>query len=217
MLARFPSGAFGQGAATQKLQDIQRDQVPDLMVARGGIEQSSHRHADFQSSDGGSRGLLVNHLQRLRPLSPGPPWHNPGTPNLSWSHSRHMPSETVWGAPAPRMDGRTITLAASNTLAAVVRSNARTHARLQREIRRQDPVPVPGSSWLLRAFRGPQQGEIQPSPPLQIGGGLGENLLRWNRFDDTRVELAAAPLRLLELGLFHAGIGWAVKLLQQRS
>src|SRR5271157_5113557 len=45
------------------------------------------RHADFQPAAGGSRGLSINHLQRLPPLFPGTPRHNPGTLNLSWSHS----------------------------------------------------------------------------------------------------------------------------------
>jgi hypothetical protein len=38
------------------------------MMARGGIEQSNHRHADFQSGEGDSRGLLINHLRRLAQL-----------------------------------------------------------------------------------------------------------------------------------------------------
>lgn len=33
-------------------------------------------------------GSLINHLQRLPLLFPDPPWHNPDTPNLSWSHVR---------------------------------------------------------------------------------------------------------------------------------
>jgi hypothetical protein len=38
----------------------------------------NHRHADFQSGGGGSRRLLINHLQRLPPFTPGTPWHNYG-------------------------------------------------------------------------------------------------------------------------------------------
>jgi hypothetical protein len=41
------------------------------------------------SDNGGPRGLSINHLQRLPALSPGPPRHNYGTPNLSSTHSRH--------------------------------------------------------------------------------------------------------------------------------
>ena len=59
------------------------------MVARGGIEQSNHRHADFQSGEGDSRGLLINHLQRLPAPSPASPRHNYGTPNVSSTHSWH--------------------------------------------------------------------------------------------------------------------------------
>ncbi len=44
---------------------------------------------DFQSGEGDSRGLLINHLQRLPAPSPASPRHNHGTPNLSSSHSRH--------------------------------------------------------------------------------------------------------------------------------
>src|SRR5450631_3331592 len=45
------------------------------------------RHADFQSLFGVSRGLSINHLQRLADPFPGTPRHNPGTLNLSRSHS----------------------------------------------------------------------------------------------------------------------------------
>ena len=48
---------------------------------------SNHRHADFQSVDGRSRSLSINHLQRLPAPSPGSPRHNHGTPNLSSTHS----------------------------------------------------------------------------------------------------------------------------------
>ena len=53
-------------------------------VDREGIEPPTR---GFSVADGYSRGLLINHLQRLPPHVPGPPRHNPGTPNLSWSHS----------------------------------------------------------------------------------------------------------------------------------
>src|SRR5580700_2635887 len=46
-----------------------------------GVELN-HRHADFQSANGGPGCLLINHLQRLPALTPGPPRHNYGTPNL---------------------------------------------------------------------------------------------------------------------------------------
>jgi hypothetical protein len=59
------------------------------MMARGGIEQSNHRHADFQSGEGDSRGLLINHLRRLPVPVPGTPRHNCGTPNLSSAHPWH--------------------------------------------------------------------------------------------------------------------------------
>jgi hypothetical protein len=45
--------------------------------------------ADFQSADGCSRGLSISHLQRLPPLSPAPPRHNYGTPNLRSTNSWH--------------------------------------------------------------------------------------------------------------------------------
>jgi len=51
--------------------------------------ESNHRHADFQTVVAGSRGFIINHLQRLPPLAPASPRHNPGTPKLSSSHSRH--------------------------------------------------------------------------------------------------------------------------------
>jgi hypothetical protein len=53
-----------------------------------GVELN-HRHADFQSAVWGSRGLSINHLQRLPAPTPGTPRHNHGTPNLSSTHSRH--------------------------------------------------------------------------------------------------------------------------------
>jgi hypothetical protein len=56
------------------------------MVARA---ESNHRHADFQSVVADSRGLLINHLQRLPAPSLATPRHNHGTPNLSSSHSWH--------------------------------------------------------------------------------------------------------------------------------
>jgi hypothetical protein len=51
-----------------------------------GVELN-HRHADFQSGERDSSGLLVNHLQRLLALFPGTPRHNHGTLNLSSTHS----------------------------------------------------------------------------------------------------------------------------------
>ena len=51
--------------------------------------ESNHRHADFQSFFGDSRGLSINHLQRLRAPSPASPRHNHGTPSLSRSRSWH--------------------------------------------------------------------------------------------------------------------------------
>jgi len=53
-----------------------------------GVELN-HRHADFQSDNGGSRGLLISHLQRLPTLTPGSPRHNYGTPNPSSTRSWH--------------------------------------------------------------------------------------------------------------------------------
>src|SRR5882762_11344675 len=50
---------------------------------------SNHRHADFQSVVAGSRGLIINHLQRLPAPTPASPRHNPSTPNLSSSRSWH--------------------------------------------------------------------------------------------------------------------------------
>jgi hypothetical protein len=44
----------------------------------------------FKPLTGRPRGLFINHLQRLPAPSPGPPWHIPGSPNLSPTHSRHM-------------------------------------------------------------------------------------------------------------------------------
>ncbi len=57
------------------------------MVARGGIEPPTR---GFSVAAGGSRGLSVNHLQRLPTPNPATPRHNPGTPNLSSTHSRHI-------------------------------------------------------------------------------------------------------------------------------
>ena len=51
--------------------------------------ESNHRHADFQTVVAGSRGFIINHLQRLPALSPATPRHIHGTPNLSSSHSWH--------------------------------------------------------------------------------------------------------------------------------
>jgi hypothetical protein len=42
----------------------------------------------FSRFTGCSRGLSINHLQRLADPFSGPPRHNPGTLNLSWSHLR---------------------------------------------------------------------------------------------------------------------------------
>ena len=61
--------------------------VAALDVARGGIEPPTR---GFSAVVAGSRGLIINRLQRLPPLSPGTPRHTPDTPNLSWSHSWHM-------------------------------------------------------------------------------------------------------------------------------
>ena len=57
-----------------------------LMVARA---ESKPPTRGFSAGEGGSRGLLINHLQRLPAPSPGPPRHNHGTPNLSSAHSWH--------------------------------------------------------------------------------------------------------------------------------
>src|SRR6185312_4091666 len=59
--------------------------------------ESNHRHADFQPGLGGSRGLSINHLQRLPAPSPGPPRHNYGTSNLSSTHSWRITSGYRWG------------------------------------------------------------------------------------------------------------------------
>ncbi len=45
---------------------------------------------DFQSGEGDSRGLIINHLQRLPALSPATPRHIHATPNLSSTHSWHI-------------------------------------------------------------------------------------------------------------------------------
>jgi len=59
-----------------------------LLLWWPGVELN-HRHADFQSGVGGSRGLLISHLQRLPPLSPASPRHIYGTPNLNSTRSWH--------------------------------------------------------------------------------------------------------------------------------
>src|SRR6267154_420457 len=56
------------------------------MVAGGGIEPPTR---GFSAVLGGSTGLIINHLQRLPAPTPASPRHNPGTPNLSSSHSWH--------------------------------------------------------------------------------------------------------------------------------
>jgi len=53
-----------------------------------GVELN-HRNADFQSGIGGSRDLLISHLQRLPTLIPRSPRHNYGTSNLNSTRSRH--------------------------------------------------------------------------------------------------------------------------------
>ena len=65
------------------------------MVARGGIEPPTR---GFSVDNGGSRGLLINHLQRLPALSPGSPRHIHGTPNLS----RHIPGTSLSLPPISR-------------------------------------------------------------------------------------------------------------------
>jgi hypothetical protein len=57
--------------------------------------ESNHRHADFQSEFGGSRGFKIKHLQRLPAPSPATPRHIHGTPNLSSSHSWHRASRSA--------------------------------------------------------------------------------------------------------------------------
>jgi hypothetical protein len=49
---------------------------------------------DGQSFFRGLRSLLIKHLQRLPPLFPGSPRHNPGTPNQNWSRFRDEAIET---------------------------------------------------------------------------------------------------------------------------
>jgi hypothetical protein len=67
-----------------------------LMVARGGL---NHRHADFQSGSGGSRGLSINHLQRLP--APSPAHHGTIT-------AHHGTPQSQFGAfPADRRASRT--------------------------------------------------------------------------------------------------------------
>jgi hypothetical protein len=60
------------------------------------MEIMNPRHADFQSAFGGSRGLSINHLQRLADPFPGTPRHNPGTLNLSRSRSWHRLDGVGW-------------------------------------------------------------------------------------------------------------------------
>jgi hypothetical protein len=58
-------------------------QTINLLISwRPGVELN-HRHPDFQSDNGGSRGLLISHLQRLPPLSP----------RLTTAHLRRTQSE----------------------------------------------------------------------------------------------------------------------------
>src|ERR1700720_3321112 len=57
-------------------------------MARGGIEPSTRGFS-------GSRGLIINHLQRLPALSPATPRHIHGTPNLSSTHSWHRASRSA--------------------------------------------------------------------------------------------------------------------------
>ena len=65
--------------------------INNLLVAREGIEPPPR---GFSAADGVVMGLVINHLHRLPPLFPGAPRHNPGTPNLSWSHFWHKANET---------------------------------------------------------------------------------------------------------------------------
>jgi hypothetical protein len=57
--------------------------------SQGSLVRLYVSRGDSQSDEGCSTGLLINHFQRLPPLSPGAPWHIPGTPNLSSTHSWH--------------------------------------------------------------------------------------------------------------------------------
>src|SRR3982074_3396563 len=68
-----------------KHRPLERCQIADLNVGQG-----RNRTTDTRIfSEGDSRELSINHLQRLPAPSPASPRHNYGTPNLSSSHSRH--------------------------------------------------------------------------------------------------------------------------------
>jgi len=54
------------------------------MVARGGIEPPTR---GFSTEEIRYRGLILNHLQSLPAPKPAYPWHIPGTPSLSSTHS----------------------------------------------------------------------------------------------------------------------------------
>jgi hypothetical protein len=55
----------------------------------------------YKAPIGSSVGLYFNHLQRLPALSPGPPRHNYGTPNLGSAHSRHRDVRIVHNMISP--------------------------------------------------------------------------------------------------------------------
>jgi hypothetical protein len=59
-------------------------------------------HYPTGSHGSGLRGLQINHLQRLANTFPGKPRHNPGTPNLSSTLSRHIGQSRPAG-PIPRI------------------------------------------------------------------------------------------------------------------
>src|ERR1700693_5597879 len=76
------------------------------IVAREEIEPPTRGFSAFQLAAGLSRGLIINHLQRLADPFPGTPRHTPGTVNLSWSHMRHSIFDygaTREGAAKPRL------------------------------------------------------------------------------------------------------------------
>jgi hypothetical protein len=75
------------------------------MVARGGIEPPTR---GFSAGEGDSRGLLINHLQRLPAPSPGTPRHNYGTPSLSSTQSWHIVANGLIATTLPAFTGRVI-------------------------------------------------------------------------------------------------------------